>query len=48
MTAAVPLRHDIARTARSMRTLEHALAGLGYAVLNPDDRSRHMPIPELA
>lgn len=46
--AGVVLLHGIARTARSMRPLQHALHDAGFATLNLDYASRHKPLQALA
>ena len=44
----VVLLHGIARTSRSLRTLERALRGAGFATLNLDYPSREKPLDPLA
>ena len=44
----VVLLHGIARTSASMRPMRRALEGEGFAVLNLDYRSRHLPLDALA
>lgn len=46
--AGVLLLHGISRTALSMRPLERALRGVGYATLNPTYPSRRRSLIELA
>ena len=48
MMGGVVLLHGIARTSASMRPLQRALLGAGYAVLNLDYRSRHLTLDALA
>ena len=48
MSDGVLLLHGIARTSASMRPMQRALEGAGYAVLNLDYRSRHLPLDVLA
>ncbi|MGI3899473.1 MAG: esterase/lipase family protein [Janthinobacterium lividum] len=48
MVDGVLLLHGIARTSASMRALQRALEGEGYAVLNLDYRSRHLRLDALA
>ena len=44
----VVLLHGIARTSASMRPMQRVLEAAGYAVLNLDYRSRHLPLDALA
>lgn len=48
MTDGVVLLHGIARTSASMRPLQRVLERDGYAVLNLDYRSRHLPLEALS
>ncbi len=48
MTDGVVLLHGIARRSASMRALQRALERAGYAVLNLDYPSRHLPLDALA
>ena len=48
MSDGVVLLHGIARTSSSMRPIQRALEAAGYAVLNLDYRSRHLPLDALA
>ncbi len=47
MQDGVLLLHGIARTSASMRRLQRALEQAGYAALNLDYRSRHLPLDAL-